>query len=854
MIWPLCKLVRCDIACWRVARTIQSRIAPASVVLLAAASAVFGAESGAVDKSYAERIQPFLDKYCVSCHGPEKQKGKFRVDTLPSDFAKSAIQGKWIEVMDRINLAEMPPDDSPRPDAAAVREVASWIAGELRTAGSQALSRDGRVLLRRMNRAEYANTVADLLGIRFLPGDSPLDFLPPDGTAMGFDKVGAALTLDPSLLDKYYEVALRIANVAIVEGPPEFPTLRKRFDFAETARWSPIAYLCDHPQFQCRENDVALMEGGARSYAKLNYGKTNRMIPAKGFYAIRVMASADPGQRGEPLKMKVVRGDEILLETVVEAAPSSPKIYEVILPLDAPGGNEIEVSLVNGTRFTTVQRAGLDMNAAVERAGLKKDFAEVMRLGGRTRLEGAGTGQFVPEVLDRDKLPKLILNWVEVEGPLQDQWPPKSHTAIFFRGEDAKEDAAYAKEIFERILPRAFRRPVTADECASIVKLVEDELALGTSFKDAVRVGLAATLTSPKFLYLWEPAGETTRLLNDYELASRLSYFLWSSMPDEELIRLATAGKLHQPAMLETQVERMLSDPRSRSLVGGFAAQWLRTDEIRRFRPDPKIYRNYNDRLGKAMAAQPLAFFEEVLRKNVSALSFLDSDWTMLNETLAAFYGIDAVKSEEFQRVALPADSPRGGLLGQAGIAMWGSDGTRTKPVSRGVFVREVFFNDPPDPPPPNVGEIEPHIQGKNLTVRERLLQHQKIENCASCHRGIDPYGLALENFNAIGQWRDRQDGEGFQGNKAPVIDVSGRLPNGKDFHDFREYKALLAEQKDRFRKGLTEKMLVYALGRPVQPADRPTIYSAIKKMTGGGDTIRSLIKSIVISPQFTRK
>jgi hypothetical protein len=270
--------------------------------------------------------------------------------------------------------------------------------------------------------------------------------------------------------------------------------------------------------------------------------------------------------------------------------------------------------------------------------------------------------------------------------------------------------------------------------------------------------------------------------------------------------------------------------------------------------PDPKLYPEFDESLGEAMVGESLAFFREILRHDLSVLSFLDSDWSMLNERLARFYGIEGVEGEQFRRVTFPDDIQRGGLLTQAGVLMAGSDGVRTKPVSRGVYVREVLFNDPPDPPPANVGEIEPNIEGRNLTVRERLLQHQQIETCAACHRTIDPYGLALENYNVIGRWRNQQDGEDFRGRERPAIDAGGRLPNGESFDNVRQFKALLMKQQDRFRRALTERMMVYALGRPIDPADRETVEILTTRLRSDGDTLRTLIQGLVASPPFRTK
>jgi hypothetical protein len=342
--------------------------------------------------------------------------------------------------------------------------------------------------------------------------------------------------------------------------------------------------------------------------------------------------------------------------------------------------------------------------------------------------------------------------------------------------------------------------------------------------------------------------------LDDFALASRLSYFLWNSMPDETLLDLAETHRLSEPVVLRGQVDRMLADPKHLRFIESFASQWLKTDRFLDFTPDKNLYRNYDPDLGEAAVREPLEFFRVVLEEDYSVMNFLDSDFLILNERLARHYGIDNVEGGAFRRVDVPRDSPRGGLLGMAGVHLAGSDGIRTKPVSRAVYVREVLFNDPPDPPPPNAGEVEPNIKGERLTVRERLIQHQQVQACAACHRSLDPYGLALENFNVVGAWRDHQDGENFRGGDLPEIDASGRLPNGQAFSSFEQYRQCLVDQGDRFRRALAEKLLVYALGRPVQPSDDETVTSAVKQMKSSGDTLRSLIHYLVVSKAFRTK
>lgn len=813
-------------------------------------------ESSVHAAHFIRKIRPFLKAYCYECHGPETQESDLRLDTLEEDFSKANSASTWIEVMDKMNLGEMPPDGSPSPTTTELADITHWIASELRQAQRSSLGNEGRVILRRMNRAEYTNTVRDLLHLKFLPGESPEGVLPPDGTAEGFDKVSVALMLDPSLLDKYFEVAQRIADKAIVDGPPPFATETMRLEVEDIAENRAIDYLCATPGIKCQEKAIVLMQGSTRSFGVMKYPGTRDEIPVNGMYRIRVRAWGQRGADDEPVIMRVRQGhpsadQQLLLETEVT---DEPKIYEIVVPRD-PKCGEYNVSIVNQTGFQTSSRVGNEIRKQQQQAGTAKDYEKVMRLQSRQQLENLTWGKPNPDAADTSKLRKLVVDWLECEGPLYDQWPPKSHETLFFRGDDVPQNEAYLRDIFTQFLPQAFRRPVTEDEIEKVVTLCLSELAAGETYHDVVRTGLISILCSPKFLYIIEPStSDQPRELNNWELASRLSYFLWSSMPDEELFRLAKSGELRQTGVLSAQVDRMLADEKSHGFVQGFGAQWLKTDEFRNFMPDANLYKQYDDELGEAMVGEVIAFFKEVLRQDASALSFFDADWTMLNERLAKFYGIDGVEGDDFRRVKLPEDSPRGGLLGMAGVAMRGSDGNRTKPVNRGVYVREVLFNDPPNPPPPNAGEVEPNIKGEKLTVRDRLIQHQQITSCAACHRTIDCYGMALENFNAIGAWRTHQDGEDFRGRNTPPIDASGVLPNGNSFEDFAQFKSLLLAQKDRFAHGLAEKMLTYALGRPIEPTDRPLVDQLAEQMQANNYTLTTLIHGVVVSQAFQTK
>ncbi|MCA9115348.1 MAG: DUF1592 domain-containing protein [Planctomycetaceae bacterium] len=825
--------------------------------------------------TFARVIRPFLQQHCVRCHGPQKTEGKLRLDTLNADF--DADTEAWVEVMDRMNLGEMPPAGEPRPAANAHRQVVRWIAGELKAAEQRRVAGGGEVLLRRMNRAEYSNTIRDLFHLKYLPGEDPAELLPPDAAYDGFRKVSSRLLLDPSLLGNFYEAARRVAELAIVTGPQPYQTHLSHFEMEDMAKpGSGFSYVCGHSGCDCGDDYVRLLTGYTRTGRGLLYPGSDRMIPVKGFYTIRVRAAGDPGDGDEPVRMYVQRtnGREgMILETDVTASLDEPQVYSVTLPLDAlpeAQGVYMTVGIANGAKRAQpgqkdeLPRAigvGLpdffDFDKAMKAASSAGNHAEALRLAARRQSEGWTGGTRAGQgLLDPGPLRKLYIDWIEIEGPLYEQWPPRSHQELFFRDRNTPQTVDYAREIFTRFLPRAFRRPVTEQEIADVVGLVQAELERGTSFEQAIGLGVTYILTTPSFLYLAEPAGDDAADgISDYELASRLSYFLWSSMPDDRLFELAAAGRLHKPELLRQEVDRMLRDSRSQALVDGFAAQWLRTDEFLEFQPDQKIYRefyrDYNPQLRQLFVRETHAFFEEILRNDLSLLNFLDSDFVMVNGPLAEFYGLPGVEGSEFRRVPLPADSPRGGLLGQAGIHLRGSDGIRTKPVNRGVYLLEVLFNDPPDPPPPNVGEVEPNIEGRQLTVRDRLLQHQQIEACASCHRGIDPYGLALENFDITGAWRERQNGEDFRGASTPPIDASGQLPNGRPFADFEEFKTLLVDQSDRFRRAFAEKLFLYALGRPATAADRGTIDQVASAMEQQGDSLRAAMQALVVTEAF---
>jgi hypothetical protein len=451
--------------------------------------------------------------------------------------------------------------------------------------------------------------------------------------------------------------------------------------------------------------------------------------------------------------------------------------------------------------------------------------------------------------------PRLFLDKIEVEGPLPKEWPPASHKVL---GLDDKtpQDENGLRSVFAGLLPRAYRRPVEKAEVDKLVRIAAGAMQREKMpFPDALRLGLQTMLCSPGFVFIQEPQPRTaaatkgTRPLNDFELASRLSYFLWSSLPDDALLALAAKGTLKQPATLRAQVTRMLADAKSRRFVENFAGQWLDVEQFGSVEP-AKEYKGYDSALKVASREEPLAFFQQVLTENLPVAVFLHSDFLVINERLARHYGIEGVSGEAFQKVALKPEHHRGGVLGMAGLLTLLADGTRTLPVRRGAWVLEKLLNDPAPPPPPNAGDIQPNTAGKNLSVRERLQLHRNEPNCASCHAKLDPYGLALENYDAIGAWRERQNGEGMGGARAPVIDASGALKSGREFKDLHGYKAGLMAEQDKFIRAFTEKLLTYALGRPVGYVDHATIETILKSEP----RLQSLVQVVVASEPFQTK
>lgn len=593
--------------------------------------------------TYASTVRPFLAKHCFACHGPDKKESMLRLDTLAAEITTTESLDAWQEVVDRLIVGEMPPPKATQPTQEQRQSVIDWLDTRLRVAERAAASSGGQVVLRRLNRAEYANTIRDLVGIEIDPAAGGF---PEDARALGFDNIGKELVVSPALMQKYLDAAKWITGKAI-----------------------------------------------------------------------------------------------------------------------SPGG-----------RRTAAHR----------------------------RIFGAESGS---------------------------------------------KDLEAARKILRTFASRAFRRPVEPAKLDRLVGLVEGKLDRDASFEEAVTVAIQAILCSPQFIYMVEDEGE----LDDYELATRLSYFLWSSMPDTELFQAAQQGTLRKPGALRDQARRMLADPKSEALVANFVGQWLGARDVGVMQPDEALFPDYDADLETAIRGETEFFFAEILRENLSALNFIDSEFTMLNERLARHYGIRGVRGSEFRRVALRPEQHRGGVLGQASVLSITSDGVRSSPVVRGVWVLTNLLGTPPSPPPDNVPDLEPDTRGTK-TIRDELARHRTIASCNSCHRRIDPLGFALENYDAVGRWRTHYPSAmGGQGRGIPV-DTRSELSDGQAIDGVADLKRMLLDEKRQFSRCLTEKLLTYAIGRGPERADRETIDGLVERLEQNDHKLADLVVDVTESRPFRTK
>ncbi len=826
-------------------------------------------------------IAPFVKTHCVRCHGPEKKEGNLRVDQhLKNEFVDPATKEKWGEVVNALNSHEMPPEGEPQPKPEEVAKVVDWITEQMVRA--ELVRRDGQIVLRRLNRDEYRNTIRDLIGIDFDVSPFPLD--PASG---GFDNNGKALTMSPLLTEIYLEAARKILDRALVEGDQP-PAIKWRFEIDSGDN--------DSNRKNYDKQNV-IVNGGNNpvkdGFKVLHHDNWDKHLNARGYalkhegdYIIRVRAAGSVPKR-EAVVESARKALQDRFDKQMKENPKGEKYHREGMERDLKHFQTDRMYDYGSPRLKLIQSLGGQPKVLAEfdvDASLDKPREYEVRA--RFTTEQAGLtieyAYAIPRVLenfwfqghDVFARPELYVDWFEIEGPIYESWPPPSHRRLLgdsLPAKDKERDAA--RDVIARFLRSAYRRPVTAAEIDDKLKLFDLVRADSPSFVQAIKTPLIATMASPHFLYLAEPKVDGSlrdpnfrsrsdrstlaRPLADHELAARLSYFLWSSMPDDELNKLADGGKLRDSQTLTAQVNRMLADPKSESFVRNFAGQWLGLREVGANPPASDLYPQYDRHLETSITEESRAFFAEILKQDLSVLNFVGSDFVVINERLARFYDIPDVRGDEFRRVAVPEGVHRGGIVTQASMLTITSNGTRTSPVKRGTWVLKNVLGIDPGLPVANAGDIAPKVPGiDKATVRQRLEIHRTLPQCARCHNKIDPLGFALENFNASGEWRD-QEGFGYKGRidrNDPKIDAASKLPDGTAINGVDELRTVLRQKEDLFLNCLASKLLTYALGRELGLADQPTVKATVEHTKQNRYTLRSLVQFIVLSDVFQTK
>ena len=840
----------------------------------------------------------FFEQHCYDCHDAQTRKGGLDLTTLKLEFTDPQNFAMWVKIHDRIEKGDMPPAKvKKRPLAADVTRVTAWLDSTLLAADQQRRNREGRSILHRLTRQEYENTVRDLFS---LPALDLKDMLPEDGQRGGYDKLGEALDLSEVQLSKYLDAADYVLDTAIATRPEPPPVVKRRLYPSSGSNFVKVI--------------------GAGNGVLLKNFRPDPMYPAPG----RLL------------------GQDYLdsFDTVMKAGVGESKSAMALFqPQDGYLQTSFGFSAVYAGRYRLKYSAwSLYWNAGAVEPAPKMEVAQ-LRAEARTLgyFEGPSLEPKVHELspwlnvgdqiyLDPATLylhdkdvrlrpggaaeysgPALATDWLEVEGPLFDQWPPPSHRVVFgnllikpfdpssgtraphrqelrqwIRGDwpdlsdlpaaeahpalctvVASQPLSDAARLLGDFLPRAFRAPVDAATVQKYVNLVKERLGLQDGFEDAMRYAVKAALTSSNFLFHREASGK----LDDVALASRLAYWLWDTAPDEDLFALATQGKLHQPAVLNAQVERLLNDPKSDRFIADFLDQWLKLRDIDSTDPDSTLYPEFHTYLKDSMLAESRAFLRELIKENLSATNVVASDFVMINERLADHYRFIGPKGPRIQKVQLPSNSERGGFLTQGSILKITANGTTTSPVVRGVWVNERILGTPVPPPPGGVPAIDPDTHGAT-TIREQLEKHRADPICAACHAKMDPPGFALECFDVIGGYRNRYRSIGAGDPTSKVfsdgwrpsykfalpVECSGQLADGRSFKDLNDLRRQLLADPEQIARNLTRHLLTYATSAEISYADRPAVEQILAEAKKHDYGVRSLIHAIAESPLFQEK
>ena len=863
-------------------------------IAIAVMLAICGSSQG------ADPIPPaFLETHCVECHNPTLKKGDIDLESMKFNPADSENFARWVKVHDRIQSGEMPPKKNKRPGADDKATALKTLADSLLAAEKQRFAGEDRTGVRRLTRAEYENTMRDLFD---MPGIALQGDLPADGSAHGFDKNDDALDISHVNLAKYIEAADRVLDLAIATRPDAPKVQKRRISLGN--RGGFVAHVVlngdgvllkdkkPDPEFPPAGEQAHLDQG---AHERMNSFKTTSAVGLfrhedeslspyfaehvtiyPGLYRVRTSLWSFQWDKGKVLPSRGVEAARLSVVQLTGDGRGGQHPSYVLGYYDAPSIDSQEHELVTWMNVNEIIGYNVASLAPV---------ANYSRKGRAMAFTGPG----------------IACDWLDIEGPLHQIWPPKSHRVLFadmvpteFKHADqvgitppvrkqvrqigaglnrpdpspglftvqSKDPLADAERLLAGFLPKAFRRRVEVEVRTAYVAKVQERLKAGDCFETAMRWVYRAALCSSDFLYLVEPNTK----LDDHALACRLSYFLWNSGPDAALTALADTGQLRTE--LDAQIERMLADPKSQRFVEDFVGQWLKLRAIAVNDPDRKLYPEFNPYLQDSMVAETRAYFRELLDKNLDAVHLVKSDFVMVNERLAKHYGISGVIGSQTRRVALPKDSLRGGLLTQAAVLKVTANGTTTSPVPRGAFVLERILGQHPEPPPPNIAAVEPDVRGTS-TIRELLDKHRDSATCASCHAKIDPPGFAMESFDVIGGYRTRYRslgagdpaprgdidpaiGIGFK--LGPPVDASGVLPDGRKFDGIAGMQAALAADPDLLLTNLAMQFAVYATGRPVSFGDRNDIAAIVASTKTKGGGIRTLLHELVRSSLFQTK
>ena len=754
--------------------------------------------------SHGAPHRAILDRYCVTCHNQQARTAGLVLNTLDVEQVGEGA-AVWEKVLRKLRSRAMPPAGMPRPQESDYDALADYLEGELDRAASEDPN-PGSPVLHRLNRAEYANAVRDLLALEIDAGS----ILPPDDSGYGFDNIGEVLSVSPMLVGRYMSAGRKVSRQAVGDPGvrPDVFTFQVPLYLRQQERTSPALPL------------------GSRGISFEHY------FPVDGEYAIEVALKSNYSG--------IIFG--VVEEHQVDFLLDRDRIGQFMV-----GGQGIDISQnfnVNGLTGPDAERAD---------AGLR------MRLPLTAGPHSVGIA-FLKETFAREQLIRPIygsrealepnVGTVTIRGPFNvtgaGDTPSRSQLFVC-RPAAGEDEEPCAREILSRLARRAYRRPVGEDDIQTLLAFFDRGRSDG-GFEKGIETALQRILVSPEFLFRIERDPEdavdgSSHRINDLELASRLSFFLWSSIPDEELLSAAERGELSKPQVLEAQVQRMLRDPKSQALVQNFAGQWLYLRNVSSAVTDQGEFPEFDDNLRRALQKEAELFFESVLKEDRSLIDLLDADYTFLNERLAQHYGIPNIYGSHFRRVTLESDERRG-LLGKGGIQLVTSYGNRTSPVLRGKWVLQNLLGTPPPAPPPDVPALEETSgEGKPMSMRQRMEQHRANPTCASCHARMDPLGFALENFNAIGKWRDTESGI--------PIDTSGVLPDGTQFDGPSGLREVLLARRQEFVLNVTEKLMTYALGRGVEYYDAPSIRDILAEAAPHDYRWSSVVMGIVKSTPF---